>query len=122
MGDYIGGMPSKDARFWAMLCHLSALSGFIIPIPFANIIVPAAIWFAKKDKDSFIDEQGRESLNFQVSVTIYAVISGLLILVVIGFVLLPIVYIFGLICVIIAAIKANDGQNYRYPLTIRLFN
>jgi hypothetical protein len=117
---YVPDLPPREARMWAMWCHLAALSGLVIPIPFANIIVPFIIWTMKKDQDPFIDEQGRESLNFQISLLIYGIISGILILVVVGIILLPVVYIFGLICVIIAAIRANDGADYRYPLTIRL--
>ncbi|HKJ33078.1 MAG TPA: DUF4870 domain-containing protein, partial [Balneolales bacterium] len=56
-------------RQWAMLCHLGTLTGFVIP--FGNIIVPAVIWKMKKDVSPLIDEQGKESLNFQISLLIY---------------------------------------------------
>lgn len=118
--DYDLGTPSKDARMWAMWCHLAALSGLVIPIPFANLVVPIIIWMMKRDQDPFVDEQGREAINFQITLLIYGIIAGILILVVIGIVLLPIVYIFGLVFVIIAAIRANEGTRFRYPLTIRL--
>lgn len=117
---YGSGMPSRDARMWAMWCHLAALSGLVLPIPLAGILVTVIIWSMKKADDPFIDDQGRESLNFQISLLIYCIIAGILILVVVGIVLLPLVIIAGIVMVIIAAIKANDGQNYRYPLTIRL--
>lgn len=110
-------MDEKEARTWAMLCHLGALAGYIIP--FGHIIAPLVIWLIKKDESPLVDDQGKESLNFQISLTIYAVIAGLLTLVVIGFILLIALGIFDLIVVIIAAVKANDGEKYRYPLCIR---
>jgi uncharacterized Tic20 family protein len=107
----------KEARTWGMLCHLSALAGFLIP--FGNIIAPLVIWLIKKDEHPFVDEQGKESLNFQISVAIYAFISGILVLVLVGILLLIIIAIASLILVIIATVKANDGISFRYPLTIR---
>jgi len=110
--------PDKNARTMGMLCHLLAICGVVIPL--GNIVGPLVIWLLKKDEHPFIDDQGKESLNFQITVTIALAVSGLLICVTIGFVLMPIVGIAALVFVIIAAIKANDGEAYRYPLTIRL--
>lgn len=122
MTDYdLGDMPPKDARMWAMWCHLSALVGYVL-IPFGNLVVPAVIWMMKKDTHRFVDQQGKESLNFQISMMIYAFVAGLLMLVVIGFILLPIVMLTGLVLTIIGGIKANDGVPYRYPFTIRLLD
>lgn len=117
---YVPELPPREARMWAMWCHLSALSGLVLQIPLANIIVPLIIWSMKKSEDPFIDEQGRESLNFQITLFIYTVISVILILVIVGIFLLIAVYLFGIVCVIIAAIRANEGREFRYPLTIRL--
>jgi uncharacterized Tic20 family protein len=119
MKDMSIGMPSREARTWAMWCHLGSLAGYFL-LPLGSIIVPVIIWMLKRDQDPFIDEQGRESINFQISLLIYGIISAILILVVVGFVLLGILYFAGIILVIIASIRANDGQSYRYPLTIRL--
>jgi uncharacterized Tic20 family protein len=117
-----GGAPevlavSQDEKMWGMLCHLGALAGYLIP--FGNIVGPLVVWLIKKEQMPFVDDQGKESLNFQISVTIYAIVSGILILALIGFLLLPAVLIFGLVMVIIAAVKANGGEAYRYPLCIR---
>ena len=109
---------SKDDRTWGMLAHLSAIVGYFI-IPFGNIIAPLVIWLVKKDQSWFVDNQGKEALNFQISMTLYAFVSGILMLVLIGFVLIVIVYIIGLVLTIVATIKANEGVLYRYPLTIR---
>ena len=113
-------VPKKDENLWGMLCHLSALAGFVIP--FGNIIAPLIIWILKKDEFPHVDDQGKESLNFQISITIYFIIGVILVFVAIGIVILPLIALFALIMIIIASIKANDGVKYRYPLTIRLVN
>lgn len=109
----------KQSRLWGMLCHLSALAGFI-GIPFGNILGPLIIWLIKKNDFPFVDQQGKEALNFQISLTIYGIVAALLIFVVIGIFLLIGLGVFGLIMVIIASIKANQGESYRYPITIRI--
>ena len=112
--------PDKEACTWGMLCHLLALCGFVIP--FGNIIGPVIVWAIKKDTSEFIDDQGKESLNFQLTLTIACAVSAVLIFVAIGLLLLPVVAIYGLVMIIIASIKANEGERYRYPLNIRFFN
>lgn len=110
--------PSKDEKNWAMFCHLAALAGFIIP--FGNIIGPLILWQMKKAESAFIDDQGKEALNFQITMIIAAIICAILIIAVVGVFLLPIVGIVTLIFTIIGAIKANEGVTYRYPFAIRL--
>lgn len=109
---------SNDAKMWAMLCHLSALSGFIVP--FGSLIGPLIIWQLKKNEFPIVDDQGKEALNFQITTLIAAIVSGILIFVAIGFVLLIAVVIASLVLTIIAAIKANNGETYRYPFALRL--
>jgi uncharacterized Tic20 family protein len=111
-------MTEAQERSWGMFCHLAALAGYIIP--FGNIIGPLIIWLIKRDESEFVADQGKESLNFQISITIYAIIAGLLILIVIGVFLLIAVGIFSLVMIIIATVKASSGEKYRYPLTLRL--
>lgn len=108
----------KQERTLAMLCHLTALSSYI-GIPFGHIIVPLIIWLIKKDEYPFVNEQGKESLNFQISMTIYAIISGILCFIFIGFLLLAAVVITDIALVITATIKANKGESYHYPLAIQ---
>jgi hypothetical protein len=111
---------SEDARTWAMFCHLGGLCGLVPIVPIiGSVIAPLIIWQIKKDEFPFVDKQGKEAVNFQISILIYALVAGLLCLVCIGFVLLPAVYIFDLIVLLIAAVKANNGEHYRYPLAIR---
>lgn len=110
----------KDPRMWAMFCHLAGLAGFIPVTPvFGSVIAPLIIWQVKKNEFEFVDEHGKEALNFQISILIYALVSGLLCFVCIGLVLLPAVYIFDLVFLLIAAVKANNGEHYRYPICIR---
>ncbi len=115
----VGG-ASKQERTWAMLCHLLGLCGFI-GIPLANIIGPLVMWLVKKDQSALVDREGKKALNFQISMAIYGFVAGMLIFVVIGFVLLPIVLIIWLIYTILAAVKTNNGVDFKYPLTIPFF-
>ena len=107
-----------NARTMGMLCHLLALSGFIIP--FGSIIGPLVIWLIKKDQIPFVNDQGKESLNFQITVILALIACFVLMFVVIGFFLLPVVGITALVFIIIASIKANQGIAYRYPFALRL--
>ena len=113
---------TSEVKMWAMICHLIALAGFVLPVPFFNIIGPVIVWQIKKDEHPFINEQGKEAVNFQISLLIYTIIAAFSILILIGFVLLPVVIIAGVVLVVIAGIKANNGEHYRYPFTIRLIN
>ena len=112
------GQLRKDVRNVAMLCHLAAFAGFI-GIPFGHILGPLLVWLLKREESPFVDAHGKESLNFQISMTIYFIISAILMLVVIGFVLLVVLFVFEIIAIIIAATRANNGVEYRYPLSMR---
>jgi uncharacterized Tic20 family protein len=104
----------KDEKLWGMLAHLSALLlGFIGPL---------VVWLIQKDKYPFVDDQGKESLNFQISMMIYFLATGASLFVCIGVVLFPAAVLFNIIMIVIASIKANDGKPYRYPLCIRLIS
>jgi uncharacterized Tic20 family protein len=107
------GQPeiSKDAKNMAMLCHLLAI--------FTGFLGPLIIWLIKKDDTPFVDDQGKEALNFQITVLIAMIVSGLLTFLCIGFILMPAVGIVDLVFCILAAIKASKGEAYRYPVNIR---
>ncbi len=109
---------SQDDRTMGMFCHLASFAGYIIPF-FGSIIGPLIIWQMKKDQSSFIDYHGKESLNFQITMAIAYFVSFILMIVVIGIFLLFGLAIFNLVVVIIAAIKANEGVKYQYPLNFR---
>jgi uncharacterized protein len=110
---------SRDVRTWNVLCHATALAGFFVPWA-GHILGPLIVWLAKRSDSPEIDEHGKESLNFQISMLIYNVIAGVLCLVLIGLIILPILHILNLVLVIIASIQASEGKFYRYPMTIRL--
>ena len=114
------GTTTNDERTWGLLAHLSALAGFVIP--FGNLLGPLVIWQIKKNEMPFVDDQGKEALNFQITLTIEILVSALLCVILIGFLLLPIVGLYGLVMTIIGGVKANNGERYRYPLTLRLIN
>ena len=111
-------VPGPEACQWAMFCHFAAFLGLVIP--FGNLLGPLIVWQIKKDLDPFVDAQGKEALNFQISVALAALLCFLLMVVVIGFPLLLLVSIAALVLTIIAGIKANEGQAYRYPFAWRL--
>ena len=109
--------PNPEARQWAMLAHLSTFAGYVLP--FGNIIGPLVVWLMKKDELPFVDEHGKEALNFQISMTLWIAISIASIFCFVGIVTTPILVVVDIIFTIIAAVKANSGEPYRYPMTIR---
>ncbi len=121
--DKSSATPTQE-HLWPMLCHLSALAGLIIP--FGNIIGPLVVWLVKKDEMPIVNEYGKESLNFQISMSIYMIGAGivatLLTFIAIGVLLFPLIGLVGLadlVLVIIASMQANKGIAYSYPVTIR---
>lgn len=129
-GESLAGAPSAEERQWAMFAHLSALLGAILTGAFGGgwgcFIGPLVIWLVKKDTMPFVNDQGKEALNFNITVAIAAVVLVLISVMTLGIGLIiavPLWIIIGigwLVFTIIAAIKANEGVLYRYPLTLRL--
>ncbi|ATC65302.1 orotate phosphoribosyltransferase [Nibricoccus aquaticus] len=101
-----------------MLAHLSALAGLLVPL--GSFLGPFIIWQIKKNEFPSVEAHAKASLNFQLSCLIYAVISAIFIIVGIGILFLMAVGIFSLVCVIIATIKANNGEPWKYPLSLTL--
>jgi uncharacterized Tic20 family protein len=111
---------SKEEQSWTMACHLVALAGFV-GLPFGNLLGPLIVWLVKRAEMPMVDQHGKEALNFQITVSIAMLVSGILCFVLIGFVLIPIVYIGAVILTIMAGVKVSNGDyGYRYPFTIRL--
>lgn len=117
---------SAEARQWGMLAHLTALSG-ILTAGIGCIVGPLLIWLLKRETSTFVDDQGKEALNFNiafiiVSVLLYA-IGSILLVILIGFLFYLAAFalwVYWLVVTIIATIKANNGIEYRYPLTFRI--
>ena len=116
---HASSMPTAEERQWALIAHLSALLG-IVTAGWLCFLGPLVIWLLKKDSLPFVEDQAKEALNFNITVMIAAAISWVLMFVLIGFLLIVAVFIFWLVFVIIATIKANEGERYRYPFTLRL--
>ena len=117
-------LAHPEENTWGMVCHLAAFGMYIFPA-FGNIIGALIAWLVFKDRSVFADDQGKESLNFQISLTVYATagfVFGFMTLG-LGFIivgpLLGIMAILQIIFVIVAALEANKGVIYRYPATIR---
>jgi len=116
--------PTKEERTWALAAHLSAFAMYFTG--FGHIIGPLVVWLIKRDTLPFVDDQAKEALNFQISWTIYLVANFALFCTIIGAVVaVPLFFvlpIFHVVCMIVAAVRSNDGLPYRYPMTIRFVN
>ncbi len=122
----------KDSRLWGMLCHLSALAGLVVP--FAGCVIgPLVIWMLKREEFPFVDDQGKEAVNFQIPFaiaflvlfsprylfpmvftvfghTLFVLFMWLLSLAALG------LGVVDLVLVVVASMKANEGVRYRYPI------
>ena len=107
-----------NVRTWCAFIHASALLGVFIHFP-GHLLAPLIIWLIKRDTSPELNAHGKEAVNFQISMLIYNAIAAVFCLVLVGFVFLAVLWILNAIFVIIAAIKASDGEFYRYPMTIR---
>ena len=111
-------MP-RTARKWAMICHIFALVG-LLGNGIGFLVGPLVVWLLKREDHPFIDQQGKEAVNFQITMFIILFISAILALILIGIVLLVIVGLVMTIFPIVAAIKASNGEDYKYPISIRV--
>ena|SRR5687767_8686975 len=109
---------TQDERTWAMLAHLSAFLGLVVPLGF--IIAPLVVWLVKRDQSAFVADQAKEALNFNITMGIAALVCLLLMIILIGVLLLIALGVYWVVLTIVAAIKANEGNAYRYPFTLRL--
>jgi len=114
-------VTAPNTRTWIVLCHASALLGLFFHF-LGHIFGPLIVWLLKRGESAEIDAHGKESLNFQLSMLIYDAVAVLLCFVLIGIPILIGLWILNIILVIIASIKASEGQLYRYPLTIRFLH
>lgn len=101
---------TSEQKLWILLCHLSIFIG--VPL-----LAPFVVYLVKKQDDPVVREHAKEALNFHLSLAIYSIV---LFVTVVGALLVPLIYIAALILAILAAVKASNGEFYRYPLTLRL--
>lgn len=111
--------PSTDERNWAVICHLSALAGLIV-WGIGIVLGPLIVWLLKKDELPFVNDQGKEALNFQITVFLAGVVCTSLVFLLIGIPLLVALGIADFVFIVIAAMKTSEGVAYRYPLSLRL--
>jgi len=114
-----GTVPTENERTWGMLAHLSALAGLVMPL-IGIVLGPLVVWLARRDESEFVAAHAKEALNFNISVLLGALACMLLMLVFIGFLLGTALFVAWLVMMLVAAIKASEGQTYRYPFSLRL--
>jgi uncharacterized protein len=114
-----GHTPTENERTWGMLAHLSALAGVVLPLA-GCVLGPLLVWLSRREQSAFVAEHAREALNFNITVVIAAVVCALLMMVFIGFILGTALFIVWLVLTLVAAIKASQGETYRYPFSLRL--
>lgn len=132
IGSYDGGTVAAqgvtdDDKTYAVLMHLSVLAHLVLP--YISLAIPIIMWLTRKDRSVFIDDHGREAINFQISVTIYSFVLpiigviimfltlGLGVILLIPLVFLP--YVLAIVGMVMAIVRTNKGEYFRYPMTIR---
>ena len=103
---------SQDSKNMGMLCHLLGL--------FTSFVGPLILWLVKKDEDTFVDDQGKEALNFQITVILASIASAILTFFCIGFLIAIAVAVSNIVFCILACVAASKGEKYRYPVSLRL--
>lgn len=110
---------SSDEKTWAILAHLSPVSGYFIP--FGNILGPLIVWLVKKDQSAVVAQHAKDSLNFHISMMIWLTLAGFASIFLIGIPVLIGLAIFDIVATVIGTMKAANGERYKYPLTINFF-
>lgn len=111
--------PAIWERNWAVFCHLGGFAGLVVP-GVGQILGPLVLWLVRRDQSAYVDHHGREAVNFQISMTLYALVAAALIWVLIGLVLIFVVLGVQFVFMVLASVAASQGELYRYPLTLRL--
>lgn len=107
-------IPSSDDKNIATITHLGGTVFSFIPA--------LIVWILKKEDSAYIGDQAKEALNFQITMLIAQFIAGVLVVILVGFLLMGIIWLFNIVFCIIAAISTSKGETYRYPLTLRLIS
>jgi hypothetical protein len=114
-------MSPSEERNWAVAIHLSSFSGYL-GIPFGHILGPLILWLIKKDGSHFLDEVGKETVNYNISIILWFIVCIPFMFILIGFFMFGALALMDIIVTIVAAVAASNGQQYRYPLTIRFIS
>ncbi len=108
-------LPESE-RNWAMLCHLSAFAMFFFP--FGGVIGPLICWLSRKDESAWVDVNGKASMNFQLSILLYIVLTIPLLFIIVGIPIMMFLVTLRIVCIIIASVKSSKGEKFKYPLSI----
>lgn len=118
------GLGGVQEDTYIVLMHLSQFAGFLIPG--LGFLLPIVLWLVKGKDYPNIDKHGKDIANFMISMIIYMAIAGVLCLTIIGLVIgIPMFIVLGIIqivFIIVAAVKANNGEYWKYPLSITFFS
>jgi uncharacterized Tic20 family protein len=109
--------PTSDERTWAMLCHLCIIGQMFFPV---LVVGPLLIWLIKGDQMPFVKEQGKEAINFQITLFLAGLVATALVFVLIGWLLLAVLWVYAIVAGVIATMKVKEGVPYRYGLNVRL--
>jgi uncharacterized Tic20 family protein len=112
------GLSETDRNF-GLAIHLSPLAGLLTPITLPLVLAPLILWLVRREHSVFVDDHGREAVNFGISFILLHVILGITI---IGIILIPVLWVVAIVNVIRAAIAASRSEYFRYPMTIRFIN
>jgi hypothetical protein len=115
------GFPRTWERNWAVFCHLGGFAGLLLP-GLGQVLAPLVLWLLRREQSPFVDQHGREALNFQISMTLYAIVAAALMALLIGFLLILVVLGVQFVLMVVASVAASQGEQYRYPLTLRLIS
>jgi uncharacterized Tic20 family protein len=122
MGEKFGNMAgsiSSDENTWSMFIHLSLLCVFIFPL--LGLVVPVILWQVKKNQSQVIDRHGRIVVNWIITEIILGIVFGILCFILIGIPLLAVLIVLGIVFPVIGGIKANNGEVWSYPYSIKFF-
>lgn len=114
----LGDDPSSDERNWAALAHVSGFAGLFVP--FGNVLGPLLVWLLKREESGFVDDSGREALNFQLTWTVLLLLAIGSVFVGVGLLLVPVLALAWVILIVLATVRASEGEVYDYPLTVDL--
>jgi uncharacterized protein len=112
--NFLGGDAETQTRQWGLILHLSLLAGYVLP--FAGFIAPVLVWQLRKTDLPGLDEHGKNAVNWLISLLIYSAVGAILIPVFgIGALILLVLHVCGVVFPVVAALKANSGEVWKYP-------
>jgi uncharacterized protein len=115
-------LSPSDERTWAIVAHLGPPVLSLLSFGALGFLTPLVVWLVLRDRSAYVGEQAKESLNFQITLLIAYAIGWITLLMLIGFVIIPLVWVAALVFGILAAVAVNRHERYRYPINIRVIS